>query len=141
MASASVVVPQMPGATNVEEAWAKLPDYLAAIGGYDMWYVEALVRFDGAQRAGARIMERITERLAEHNIGHLPDRLPTDGNCRVLLYNRDQFNVGFLLRLVHELATQEYSDNTNALVGTLKITLDGHRKVLQAAERKVKEGQ
>ncbi|MGW2496225.1 hypothetical protein ACWCV2_17205 [Streptomyces pseudogriseolus] len=140
MTSPNVVVPQMPGATNVEEAWAKLPDYLAAIGGYDMWYVEALVRFDGAQRAGARIMERITERLAEHGIGHLPDRLPTDGNCRVLLYNREQPNVGFLLRLVHELATQEYSDNTNPSVGQLKSLLDGHRMVQQAAERKAKEG-
>ncbi|MGA5127689.1 hypothetical protein ACPCAG_30860 [Streptomyces pseudogriseolus] len=140
MTSSSAVVPQMPGATNVEEAWAALPDYLAAIGGYTVWTLETLVRFDGAQRAGARIVERITERLAEHGIGHLPGRLPTDGNCRVLLYNREQPNVGFLLRLVHELATQEYSDNTNSSVSIVQTLLDGHRKVRQAAERKAREG-
>lgn len=139
MTNGSMAVPKMPGASTVEEAWAKLPDYLAAIGGYDMWYVETLVRFDGAQRAGSRIIKRITERLAEHNIGHLPDQLPTDGNCRVLLYSREQDNLAFILRLVHDLATQEYNDNTNTLVGILKTLLDGHRKVQQAAARKAAE--
>ncbi|MFC9961924.1 hypothetical protein ACFVIB_31725 [Streptomyces nigra] len=105
-----------------------------------MWTLETLVRFDGAQRAGARIVERITERLAEHGIGHLPGRLPTDGNCRVLLYNREQPNVGFLLRLVHELATQEYSDNTNPSVHQLDSLLDARRQVQRAAERKAAEG-
>jgi hypothetical protein len=128
-------VPTIPGASTVEEAWAKLPGYIAAIGGYDLWSVETLVRFDGAQRAGARIIERIEQRLAENNVGHLPGRLPRDGNCRVLLYNMDQPNVGFIIRLVHELATRDVDDQTNASVHQLKTMLDGNAALQRSLGR------
>ncbi|GAA2271744.1 hypothetical protein GCM10010415_43070 [Streptomyces atrovirens] len=132
MTNIDMPVPTIPGASTVKEAWAKLPGYIAAIGGYDLWSVEMLVRFDGAQRAGARIIERIEQRLAANNVGHLPGRLPRDGNCRVLLYSKDQPNVGFILRLVHQLATQEVNDDTNALVQQLKMMLDGNAAVQRA---------
>jgi hypothetical protein len=128
-------VPTIPGASTIEEAWAKLPGYLAAIGGYDLWSVEMLVRFDGAQRAGSRIIERIERQLAANNVGHLPARLPTDSNCRVLIYSRDQPNLGFVLRLVHELATQDVDDNTNASVHQLKVLLDGHAQLQRSIGR------
>ncbi|MZE74671.1 hypothetical protein [Streptomyces sp. SID5789] len=115
--------------TNRAEAWAELPNLIAFRGGYDLWDVETLVRFDGAQRAGARIIKRIEQQLALNNIGHLPGRLPTDSNCRVLLYNKDQPNVGFLIRLIHDLATDDVNENTNSTVYQLKSLLDARTKL------------
>ncbi|MFF4057687.1 hypothetical protein ACFYZ0_18260 [Streptomyces sp. NPDC001708] len=136
MTDATMPVPTMPGASTVEEAWAKLPRYLDMIGGYDLWHVETLVRFDGSERAGARIIERITEKLAEHQIGHLPGRLPTDGNCPVLLYSKTNTDIGFLISLVHQLATQDVSDHTSPSVHQLNSLLKGHTALLRALRAK-----
>ncbi|MFD7993758.1 hypothetical protein [Streptomyces mexicanus] len=114
-----------------DQAWAKLPAYIDFSGGYDLWDVERLVRFAGSQKAGARIVERIEQQLAENNIGHLPAKLPTDSTCRVLLYNKDQPNLGFILRLIQELATGEVNDDTNASIHQLKTLLDGISAVYQ----------
>lgn len=114
-----------------EQPWDKLPAYIDFNGGYELWDVERLVRFAGSQKAGARIVERIEQQLAENNIGHLPTKLPTDGACRVLLYNKDQPNLGYVLRLIHELATQEVNDNTNPSIHQLNTLLDGISTVYQ----------
>ncbi|MEU1592799.1 hypothetical protein ABZ468_08035 [Streptomyces sp. NPDC005708] len=113
------------------QPWDKLPALIDFEGGFSLWDVERLVRFAGSERAGARIIERIEQQLAENNIGHLPTKLPTDGTCRVLLYNRDRPNLGFVLRLVHDLATQEANDNTSATVCQLKMLLGGISEAYQ----------
>ncbi|MGW0692795.1 hypothetical protein [Streptomyces sp. NPDC002738] len=110
---------------TTEQAWGKLPALIDFAGGYELWDVEMLVRFAGSQKAGVRIVERVEQQLAENNIGHLPTKLPTDSTCKVLLYNKDQPNLGFVLRLVHELATQDANDDTNASIHQLKTMLDG----------------
>ncbi|MFI9078753.1 hypothetical protein ACIGW8_20135 [Streptomyces sioyaensis] len=119
-----------------EQAWAELPALIDFSGGYDLWDVERLVLFAGSQKAGARIIERIEQQLAENNIGHLPTKLPTDSTCRVLLYNKDQPNLGFILRLVHDLATHEADDNTNASIHQLKTLLDGISTMYQPNARR-----
>ncbi|MFG2774985.1 hypothetical protein [Streptomyces sp. NPDC048350] len=106
-----------------ENEWAGLSAYLEGKGGYDRWDVERLVRISGSQKAGARIVERIEQELAKHNIGHLPSKLPTDGTCRVLLYTKTTPGLGSVLGLVHELATQE-DDATNDRVLRLESLLD-----------------
>jgi hypothetical protein len=81
------------------------------------------VRLVGAQKAGARVMERIEQKLAEHNIGHLPTKLPTDSTRRVLLYSKEHDAIGYLLSLVHELALQDPVDERNATVHRLDFAL------------------
>ncbi|MBK3639504.1 hypothetical protein [Streptomyces sp. MBT33] len=85
--------------------------------------VEDLVRLAGAQKAGARVIERIEQKLAEHNIGHLPTKLPTDSTRRVLLYSKEHDGVGYLLSLVHELALQDPADERNTTVHHLDHVL------------------
>ncbi|MFF0698354.1 hypothetical protein ACFYU4_37690 [Streptomyces tendae] len=119
-----------------EQAWAKLPALIDFNGGYDLWDVERLVFFDGHQKAGARIVERIEQQLAENGIGHLPTKLPTDSTCQVLLYNKDQPNLGYVLRLVHELATQEVNDNTNPSIHQLNTLLNGISTAWQPTARR-----
>ncbi|MFJ4151969.1 hypothetical protein ACIP10_30960 [Streptomyces galbus] len=127
--------PTIRGASTAEKVWAGLSQMLAGSGGYRVLNIESLVNFEGAQRAGANIIKRIEQRLAEANIGHLPTRLPTDSTCKVLLYNRDQPNVGFLIRLIHDLAIQEVGDDTNASVLRLQAVLDAERD-LKRLDRK-----
>ncbi|RZU28282.1 hypothetical protein EV284_6448 [Streptomyces sp. BK022] len=91
--------------------------------GYEARNVEDLVRFAGAQKAGARVMEGVEKKLADHNIGHLPTKLPTDSTRRVLLYSKEHNGVGYLLSLVHELALQEPADERNATVHLLDFAL------------------
>lgn len=78
--------------------------------------VEDLVRLAGAQKAGARVIERIEQKLAKLNIGHLPTKLPADSTRRVLLYSKEHNGIGYLLSLVHELALQDPADEQNATV-------------------------
>ncbi|WP_329127312.1 hypothetical protein [Streptomyces sp. NBC_01465] len=120
---------------TTEKAWAELPALIDFAGGYDLWDVERLVRFAGSQKAGLRIVERVEQQLAENNIGHLPTKLPTDGTCKVLLYNKDQPNLGYVLSLVHELATQDVNDNTNGSIHQLKSLLDGIMSFRPTAQR------
>ncbi|MGK5692814.1 hypothetical protein ACSNOJ_07825 [Streptomyces sp. URMC 128] len=91
--------------------------------GHEARDVEGLVRLIGAQKAGARVIERIERKLADHNIGHLPTRLPTDSTRRVLLYSKEHEGVGFMLSLVHELAIQDPADERNAVVHQLDSSL------------------
>lgn len=91
--------------------------------GHEARDVENLVRLVGAQKAGARVMERIEQKLADHNIGHLPTKLPTDSTRRVLLYSKEHDGIGYLLSLVHELALQDPADERNATVHRLDFAL------------------
>ncbi|MFI8206752.1 hypothetical protein [Streptomyces sp. NPDC085937] len=122
--------------TKTEDAWAELPTLIRSPYGFVLWDVETLVRFDGAQRAGARIIERIEQQLAKNNIGHLPAKLPTDGTCQVLLYCRDEPGLSFIVRLVHDLATQDVNDNTNTTVHMLHALLQGMKNASQAGTGK-----
>ncbi|WP_371605061.1 hypothetical protein OG345_41685 (plasmid) [Streptomyces sp. NBC_01220] len=117
-----------------EQTWANLPAFIDFSGGYSLWDVERLVRLTGSERAGSQIIKGIEQLLAENNIGHLPAKLPTDSTCRVLLYNRDQPNLGYILRLVHELATQDVDEDTNAHVHQLNLLLGGYVRPTAASE-------
>lgn len=119
-----------------EQAWANLPALIDLHGGYDLWDVEQLVLFAGSTKPGAIIIQGIEQKLAEHNIGHLPTRLPTRGKCPVLLYNKDQPNLGYVLSLVHQLATQEVDDGTNGSAHQLKTLLDGISQRWQPTARR-----
>lgn len=91
--------------------------------GHEARDIENLVHLVGAQKAGARVIERIEQKLAEHNIGHLPNKLPTDSTRRVLLYSKDHKGVGSVLSLVHELALADPADEQNATVHRLDTLL------------------
>jgi hypothetical protein len=91
--------------------------------GHEARDVEDLVRLAGAQKAGARVIERIEQKLADHNIGHLPTKLPTDSTRRVLLYSKEHNGIGYLLSLVHELALQDPADERNTTVHRLDFAL------------------
>ncbi|MGY5009897.1 hypothetical protein ACWCY6_17710 [Streptomyces sp. 900105755] len=91
--------------------------------GHEARDVENLVRLVGAQKAGARVIERIEQKLADHNIGHLPTKLPTDSTRRVLLYSKEHNGIGYLLSLVHELALQDPANELNATVHRLDFAL------------------
>lgn len=109
--------------------------------GHEARDVESLVRLAGAQKAGARVIERIEQKLADHNIGHLPTKLPTDSTRRILLYSKEHVGVGYMLSLVHELAIQDPADERNATVHHLDSLLKGLTSLsLNAARRAVEEG-
>ncbi|MFF4543660.1 hypothetical protein ACFY1J_05345 [Streptomyces sp. NPDC001406] len=104
--------------------------------GHEARDVENLVRLAGAQKAGARVIERIEQKLAEHNIGHLPTKLPTDSTRRVLLYSKDHNGVGYLLSLVHELALQDPADERNTTVHNLDHVLKEATSLKLNADRR-----
>ncbi|MGP3777134.1 hypothetical protein ACTWJ8_40500 (plasmid) [Streptomyces sp. SDT5-1] len=104
------------------DEWERLAHTLRWAG-HEARDVEDLVRLIGSQKAGARVIERIEQKLAEHNIGHLPTRLPTDSTRRVLLYSKENVGVGYVLSLVHELAVQDPADEHNASVNQLDSLL------------------
>ncbi|MFF3036472.1 MULTISPECIES: hypothetical protein [Streptomyces] len=108
-----------------ENPWAELPSLIDFEGGYSLWDVDRLVRLAGSRKPGARIIEGIEKQLAELNIGHLPAKLPTTGTQSVLLYSKDRPNLGFVLTLVHNLATAEANDPTSGLVNQLHSLLNG----------------
>ncbi|MCD9904595.1 hypothetical protein LUR56_39975 [Streptomyces sp. MT29] len=87
--------------------------------GHETLDVEDLVRRIGAQKAGVRVIERIEQKLKDHNIGHLPTKLPTDSTRRVLLYAKEHDGIGYVLGLVHELALQDPADDRNTTVQRL----------------------
>ncbi|MEU6756016.1 hypothetical protein [Streptomyces sp. NPDC046685] len=93
--------------------------------GHEARDVENLVHLVGAQKAGARVIERIEQKLAEHNIGHLPTKLPTDSTRRVLLYSKEHGGIGHVLSLIHDLALQDPADEQNATVHQLDELLKG----------------
>ncbi|WP_331763596.1 hypothetical protein OH738_40775 (plasmid) [Streptomyces hirsutus] len=117
------------------DEWARLAATLKYVNGYATQDVEQLVRLIGAQKAGSRVIERIEQKLAEHNIGHLPTRLPTDSTRRVLLYSKEHVGIGFTLSLIHQLATQEPRDGENATVHQLESLLKGMSAVQRAIRR------
>lgn len=106
-----------------EHTWASLPAFIDFSGGYVLWDIEMLVRLGGSQKAGARIIEGIEQQLAENHVGHLPAKLPTDSTRPVILYNKDQPNLGIVLSMVAQLASPEVNDNSGT-VHQLKILLD-----------------
>ncbi|MCM8550510.1 hypothetical protein [Streptomyces sp. STCH 565 A] len=133
MTSPELSEPVADGAPAAERAWAKLPEIIGLPDeGFALWDVERLVRFDGSRKAGSRIIERIEQQLAMNNIGHLPAKLPTDSTCPVLLYRKDVPGTGYILHLVHELATQEVSDETKPLVHQLNMLLEARAKLMRA---------
>ncbi|WP_369179084.1 hypothetical protein [Streptomyces mutabilis] len=81
------------------------------------------MRLAGPQKAGARVIERIEQKLADHNIGHLPTKLPTNSTRRVLLYSKEHNGIDYLLSLVHELALQDPADERNTTVHRLDFAL------------------
>ncbi|WP_328491279.1 hypothetical protein [Streptomyces zaomyceticus] len=119
-----------------ENEWAGLSANLKIQGGFAEWYVEGLVRLAGSQKAGARIIESIEQKLAQNNIGHLPSKLPTDSTRLVLLYTKDQPGLSFIVRLVHDLATQDPDSGSNVEVRGLHSLLATMVKVEQARETK-----
>ncbi|MBQ0876376.1 MULTISPECIES: hypothetical protein [unclassified Streptomyces] len=117
------------------DEWARLAATLKYIDGYATQDVERLVRLIGAQKAGSRVIERIEQKSAEHNIGHLPTRLPTDSTRRVFLYSKENTSVGYMISLIHQLAVQEPGGGENATVHQLESLLKGFSAVEQAARR------
>ncbi|CAL9285350.1 hypothetical protein SUDANB135_01010 [Streptomyces sp. SudanB135_2055] len=113
-------------------AWAAT---LKCIDGYATQDVEQLVHLIGAQKAGSRVIERIEQKPAEHNIGHLPTRLPTDSKRRVFLYSKENTSVGYMISLIHQLAVQEPGGGENATVHQLESLLKGFSAVERAARR------
>ncbi|MFE6639589.1 hypothetical protein ACFVFT_38255 [Streptomyces tendae] len=109
--------------------------------GHEACDVESLVHLVGAQKAGARVIERIEEKLAKYNIGHLPTKLPTDSTRRVLLYSKEHEGVGFMLSLVHELAIQDPADEQNGTVHRLDRRLMEITSMSLHAARGAAEGQ
>lgn len=107
------------------DEWESLAHGLR-FAGHQAMDVEHLVRLFGAQKAGARVIENIEYKLAQHNIGHLPTKLPTDSTRRVLLYSKEHIGIGHVLSLVHDLALQDPADERNATVRQL----DSHLKML-----------
>jgi hypothetical protein len=107
-----------------DNRWAALPALLDNHGGYLHWPLEQLVRYAGKQRAGARVVERIEQELAENGIGHLPGKLTPDGELRVLLYTKTNASpLLALVGLVHDLAAQPVSETTHSKVHTLEALL------------------
>ncbi|MET9718220.1 hypothetical protein ABZZ46_22720 [Streptomyces rochei] len=128
----------MPGENESWDSldeWARLAATLKYIDGYATQDVEQLVRLIGAQKAGSRVIERIEQKPAEHNIGHLPTRLPTDSTRRVFLYSKENTSVGYMIRLIHQLAVQEPGGGENATVHQLESLLKGFSAVERAARR------
>ncbi|GGY60196.1 hypothetical protein GCM10010385_06610 [Streptomyces geysiriensis] len=113
-------------------AWAAT---LKCIDAYATQDVEQLVHLIGAQKAGSRVIERIEQKPAEHNIGHLPTRLPTDSTRRVFLYSKENTSVGYMISLIHQLAVQEPGGGENATVHRLESLLKGFSAVERAARR------
>ena len=106
------------------DEWGRLAATLKFVNGYGTRDVEELVRLIGSQKAGARVIERIEQKLAEHNIGHLPTRLPTDSTRRVLLYSKEHVGLGYILSMVHQLAVQDPADGDSATVYQLESLLN-----------------
>ncbi|MEU5748206.1 hypothetical protein ABZ804_22040 [Streptomyces sp. NPDC047726] len=126
---------RVPAWEDLDE-WEQLAAKLKLLhGGFVSKDVEDLVRLIGSQKAGARVIERIELKLAEHNIAHLPTKLPTDSTRRVLLYSRESADLGYVLSLVHKLALQEPADGDNATVYQLEALLKGIHAVSQALRR------
>ncbi|MFE1117632.1 hypothetical protein [Streptomyces rochei] len=117
------------------DEWARLAATLKYIDGYATQDVERLVHLIGAQKAGSRVIERIEQKPAEHNIGHLPTRLPTDSTRRVFLYSKENTSVGYMISLIHQLAVQEPGGGENATVHQLESLLKGFSAVERAARR------
>ncbi|WP_192341653.1 hypothetical protein [Streptomyces sp. VITNK9] len=113
-------------------AWAATLKY---IDGYATQDVERLVHLIGAQKAGSRVIERIEQKPAEHNSGHLPTRFPTDSTRRVFLYSKENTSVGYMISLIHQLAVQEPGGGENATVHQLESLLKGFSAVERAARR------
>ncbi|MBU8548138.1 MULTISPECIES: hypothetical protein [Streptomyces] len=128
----------MPGENESWDSldeWARLAATLKYIDGYATQDVEQLVRLIGAQKAGSRVIERIEQKLAEHNIGHLPTRLPTDSMRRVFLYSKENTSFGYMISLIHQLAVQEPGGGESATVHQLESLLKGFSAVERAARR------
>lgn len=117
------------------DEWARLAATLKFINGYAAWDVEQLVRLIGSQKAGARVIERIEEKLAENNIGHLPTKIPTDSTRRVLLYSKEHVGLGYILGLIHQLAIEDPADGENATVNQLESLLKGISAVSRTTAR------
>ncbi|MFE0722913.1 hypothetical protein ACFW5P_11745 [Streptomyces rochei] len=120
------------------DEWARLAATLKYIDGYATQDVEQLVRLIGAQKASSRVIERIErieQKPAEHNIGHLPTRFPTDSTRRVFLYSKENTSVGYMISLIHQLAVQEPGGGENATVHQLESLLKGFSAVERAARR------
>lgn len=117
------------------DEWTRLAATLKFIKGYATWDVEQLVRLIGSQKAGARVIERVEQKLAENNIGHLPTKLPTDSARRVLLYSKEHASLGYILSLVHQLATQDPADGENSTVNQLESLLNGISALSRATAR------
>lgn len=115
-----------------DNEWAGLAGQIRFRGGFEKYDVEELVRLIGHQKPGARVIERIEQKLAENNIGHLPTKLPTEGARRVLLYSKDQAGLGFVLHLVHRLATEDPADGNSATVNQLETLLGAIRDLTKA---------
>ncbi|MGW2539758.1 hypothetical protein ACWC5I_02540 [Kitasatospora sp. NPDC001574] len=113
--------------------WAALALEISHTGGFRLWDVERLVRTAGAQRAGSRVIEGIEQHLADNRLGHFPSRLPTDSTCKVLLYGKSDLNIGYVLSLVHTLATEDVNEDTNAQLHRLDLLLQSITAVMKAS--------
>ncbi|MET7573358.1 hypothetical protein ABZT04_33410 [Streptomyces sp. NPDC005492] len=122
------------------DEWARLAATLKFVKGYDARDVEELVRLIGAQKAGARVIERIEQKLADNNIGHLPTKLPTDSTRRVLLYSKEHVGLGYVLSLIHQLAIQDPADGENATVNQLESLLNSISALSRATARSESRG-
>ncbi|MET7927034.1 hypothetical protein ABZT43_24140 [Streptomyces sp. NPDC005349] len=118
-----------------EDQWAGLAGQLKFVNGYGTWDVQTLVRLIGSKKAGARVIERIEQKLAENKVGHLPTKLPTDGTRRVLLYSKEHVGLGYILSVIHELALQDPADGENARVNQLESMLKGITMLQRATGR------
>ncbi|MCG8971773.1 hypothetical protein [Streptomyces sp. CL12-4] len=96
-----------------DDRWSAYRTWIETDGNWRVVGVHELLRvLMGKQRAGARIVEKLEEELAAHNIGHLPPRIPRDQYAQVLLYNKDSSGLGFVMHLTRQLAEGKTPDGT-----------------------------
>ncbi|MFB7403350.1 hypothetical protein ACFCZR_24555 [Streptomyces rubiginosohelvolus] len=119
------------------DGWARLAATLKFVHhGHASRSVEELVHLVGAQKAGARVIERVEQKLAEHTIGHLPTKLPNDSTRQVLLYSKDGAEgLSYIIRLIHELATDGPAASENATVHQLDSLLKAVTSVHTALDQ------
>ncbi|MFB6629991.1 hypothetical protein ACFCWY_08855 [Streptomyces sp. NPDC056362] len=118
-----------------ENEWAALSANLKFQNGFAAWDVQQLVALVGAKKAGARIIESVEQKLAENNIGHLPTKIPTDSNRRVLLYAKDHAGIGFIVRQVHQLALQDPDSGDSGAVRHLEMLLNSVSAMMHTSYR------
>ncbi|WP_282704266.1 hypothetical protein [Streptomyces sp. CC219B] len=87
---------------NLDGVLAKVEE----AGGVAVFTVKDLRDAADAQRAGSDVMKRVSEALNSQNHGHLPRRLPTRADQRVVVYNQVR-SVGMVIHATAKVIAAE----------------------------------